>query len=177
MPTIYRVQIVKSLPLQAWSNDYIIHEETIEDAEDVLNDLVTFERNMHMDAVQFDYARISTVLPDDRYFRHIALNLAGLLSTSDYLPIFNAIRVDMPTSTSDPCRKYFRGPIAESNQQNGVLTGAAVTFYNGVITTYLTGTDLISHIWTPKGNVCVGASLYPYVQMRQLHRRRRPVTP
>ena len=179
MPTRYRVQISKLKGSEEWSNDWIIEDETIEDAEDTANDLITFEKQIHQDSVLFSYVRISTVLPGDRYFRHIAVNQFGLRNSVDSLPLYCTFRLDMPTSTSDPCRKYFRGPVQEGDQTNGFLAGALLTTFNGYVATYLATPGLFPKILSGAGNAVIGASFNPQVQMRQLHRhkRRRVIVP
>lgn len=173
MPTNYRLQINKTLGNEVWSNDYYLVEETIEDAQDVANELITFEKQIHSDQVQFDYIRISTSLIGDRYFRHIAVNQVGLRNVGSYLPLFNVFRLDMPTANSDPCRKYYRGPVSEDDQVSGVLSGALLTAFATHVNNYLVTPGVLSHIWTPAGNPVVSASFNPRVQMRQLQRHKK----
>lgn len=173
MPTNFRLQVNKVLSNEAWSNDYYLVEETIEDAQDVANEIITFEKQIHSNAVQFDYIRISTTLAHDRYFRHIAINQTGIREVGSYLPLFNTFRLDMPTANSDPCRKYYRGPISEDDQVSGILSGALLTAFAASVNTYLVTPGVLAHIWTPAGNPVISASFNPRVQIRQLQRHKR----
>lgn len=178
LPT-WRIQIVKELGNEVWSNDYLTDDVTIEDAQDLSALLQTWERNIHMDSVLFSYIRVSSYAPDDRIFRHLTTNVPGLVTATAYLPLFNTLRVDLGTTDSDPARKYYRCPVSESTQTSGVFDGAYRTTIAGLITTYLITPGVLGHLVTTKGNTVVTATPYIYVQMRQLHRRRKKkvVTP
>jgi hypothetical protein len=172
-PPSYRIQIVKSLGAEQWSNDYLTDHDTLTLAENLATQLVTFEQKIHMAVVKFDYVRISTFLPGDRIFRHIPLNLTGLVNTVEYIPLYNTLRVDFQTASSDPARKYYRCPISEADQQNGAfistyLSGIALTMF-----TYLDDPGLYGDIVTTAGNKVITASHHGDVQMRQLHRHKR----
>lgn len=169
----WRIQIVKTRGANQWSNDYLTDDVTIEDAQDLAQLLITFERHIHDVFVGFDYVRISTYAPSDRIFRHLPINQIGIPSAGDTLPLFNTVRMDMSTSQSDPARKYYRCPIAEDNQANGFLVGAYITFLNTQITTYLTTPGVLPHIVTSAGHNCEVATIHNQVQMRQLHRHKR----
>jgi hypothetical protein len=180
MPTpIWRIQVQKQFLNQNWSNDYLTSAITIEDATDVANAVIAFERAIHAVSVEFLYVRISSVTVGDRYHRDITLNEPGLRDTggSDALPLFNTIRVDFGTSFYDPGRKYYRSPVVESDQSGGSLLPGTISFINGAIAAHLP-TDVLNEIVTPKGHQVTDASCYQYVQMRQQHRRRKKkVTP
>lgn len=173
----YRVEIHKSLQGETWANSYLIGAIDMDDAVATATAIVEFERRMHWDLIYFNYMLVSTILEDDRIFRHIAINLSGYTPSSPntWLPLYNTVRVDFSTTDSDPCRKYFRTPVMEPIQSNGLLEPANITAFNGIISTYFFGTVAGDNLWSPKGNLVVAGSVYPYVQMRQLHRRRRPV--
>lgn len=173
MPTSYRIQIVKELPMIHWSNEYYVTEETVEDAQDVANELLTFERHIHQSQVNFSYIRISTVLIGDRYFRHLGVNLPGQFTTEEYMPLYCTARMDMPTANSDPCRKYYRIPVGEVRQANGIFNTDYLLILQGFINDDLVTPGVLSHIWTPAGNQVISASFNKAVQMRQQHRHKR----
>lgn len=175
---LWRIEIVKQLGSEQWSNDYLTDNETIDDAQDLAAVLQTFERNIHMEIVQFPYIRVSSYVAGDRTFRHFDTNLGGLQTVAEYLPLFNTVRMNMSTSDSDPGRKYYRIPVPETQQSNGTLASGYVTSLNGLIGTYLVTPLALEQLVTPKGNRITSAAMYPNVQMRQLHRRRKKkVTP
>lgn len=172
-PPAWRIQIVKSLDNEQWSNDYLTDHPTLALAEPLATDLVTFEQNMHASIVHFDYVRISSYVKHDRVFRHIPLNLFGLVSITEYLPLFNTLRVDFQTASSDPARKYYRLPITEAEQVNGVFQSASLVAWAQTMFTYLDDPGLYGDIVTTAGNKVQTASPHNMVQMRQLHRHKR----
>lgn len=176
---LWRIEIHKELNNEEWTNDYLTSDLTIDDAQDLAAVLQTFERNIHTTAVQFTYIRVSSYVKFDRTFRHLTTNLPGLQEAVDYLPLFNTLRLNLGTADSDPGRKYYRTPVPESQQSNGVFNPAYITSLNGLANTYLVATDALEHLVTPKGNQVTSAVFYDRVQMRQLHRRRKKkvVTP
>lgn len=170
---IWRIEIVKSMAFEQWANDYLTDIATLADAEDLSSLLLTFEKHMHATGVNFDYIRISSYIKDDRVFRHLAINEPGLESVEDRLPLYCTARMDMGTFSSDPARKYYRLPIAEAWQTNGLFSGATLTSWAGLIATYLVATSALGKIVTNAGHNAISASFNPQVQMRQLHRHRR----
>lgn len=175
---LWRIETVKQLNNEVWSNDWLTDDATIDDAQDLAAILQTFERNIHMSAVQFTYIRVSSYIPGDRTFRNLQTNLPGLNDTLDYLPLFNTVRLNLQTADSDPGRKYFRCPVPELQQTNGVLVPSYITFLSTQVATYLVAENALEHLVTPKGNRVTSATIFPNVQMRQLHRRRKKkVTP
>jgi len=176
---IWRIEIVKELPQETWANDYLTDATTIEDAQDLSAVIQSFERSIHMNTVLFSYIRISTVLKGDRYFRHLTTNLPGLANTVEYLPLYCTVRMDMPTTNHDPCRKYYRLPIGEGTQANGVFNSTSLDAWNSLIQSGLVTPGALDQIVTSHGFNVDGASMHPMVQMRQLHRhkRKKVVTP
>jgi hypothetical protein len=172
-PPKYRIQIVKSFNGEQWSNDYLSDLDTLSLAEALATDLVTFEQHIHMASVHFDYFRLSTFLPRDRVFRHIPLNLNGLVSPTDYIPLFNTLRVDFQTAASDPARKYYRCPVAEQDINAGVFSSGYLTGIGTALFTYLDDPGHYGDIVTTAGNKVQTASPHAEVQMRQLHRHKR----
>lgn len=175
MPTpIWRIEIRKQFLLANWSNDYLTSATTIEDATDVANACVAFERGVHATPVEFLFVRISSYIKGDRYHRDIVLNEPGLRDTggSDALPLFNTIRVDFSTSFYDPGRKYYRAPVVESDQSSGSLLPATVTYVNGQIAAHLPS-DVLAELVTPLGHQITAATCNLFVAMRQQHRRRK----
>lgn len=175
---LWRIEIVKQLQSEQWSNDYLTDDATMDDAQDLAQILLTWERNLHMSVVTFVYMRVSSYVPGDRTFRHINVNAQGLAVPGDYIPLFNTMRVDFSTSDSDPGRKYYRVPVGEATQTNGTFTTDIVTQVDIQILNFLVTTNALEHLVTPKGNRITGATVYPRVQIRQLHRRnKKKVTP
>jgi len=175
VPT-HRIEIRKEWNGQSWSNDYLVEASSMDTAAAFAIDTVEFERELHFNMIQFIYVRTSTVTKFDRIFRHIDLNLPGLSSTdtTNTLPLFNTVRMDLRTADSDPCRKYFRVPIPESQQDNGVLAPAWIASRTAILDAWIAGFDPDYHVVSKAGHNVIGGSVYPFVQMRQLHRHKRP---
>lgn len=175
VPT-HRIEIRKELNNEDWSNDYLIESPTMDQAAAFAIDTVEFERGLHINLVNFVYVRTSTVVKFDRIFRHIDLNLPGTGSTATdgMLPLFNTVRMDLRTEDSDPCRKYFRLPVLEAAQNNGRLDPAVIADYAAKLAAWIAGFDPDFHVVSGKGHNVIGGSVYPFVQMRQLHRHKRP---
>lgn len=175
MPT-HRAEIRKEWQGHSWSNDYLIEGPSMDDAATLALSAVEFERHLHKNAVDFVYLRVSTVNVGDRIFRHIPLNLPGLASTdtTNLLPLFNVVRMDLQTADSDPCRKYYRLPISEVQQDNGVIAGSEVIAFGTLLAAWIAGWGSTTKVVSSKGHNVVGGVVYPFVQMRQLHRHRRP---
>lgn len=169
---LWRIQIEKELGTEQWSNDYLTSDLILDDAQDLASGLLAWEKAIHTVDVNFVFVLISSTTVGDRVFRHITVNEPGTLASSDYIPLFNTMRIDLGTSDSDPARKYYRCPIKESDISNGRFTSGHIGTINGFITTYLETPGLLGHIVTSKGNTVVEATVQPAVQMRQLHRRR-----
>lgn len=174
----WRIQIQKRLGAETWQNDYLTDDSTIEDAQDLSALILTFEQNVHGVNVVFEFIRISTTIKGDRRFRHLTINEPGLQPNTPYLPLYNTLRLDLGTAESDPARKFYRAPVREDQQENGIILASTLGFLNGYAQDLLVATDVVDHLVTTKGNRVTSALFYDRVQMRQLHRRRRKkVTP
>lgn len=174
LPT-HRISIFKKLGAEVWSNDWLVNRVDMDAAASLGNSLVNFEQRLHGARVMFEYVLIATMSEGDRVFRHTPINLPGLQATAvgAMLPLFNTIRMDMATTDSDPCRKYFRMPIEEGNQEEGILNPATITSLNGFVTTYLNPIIALNAIVSGRGNLVTSATFARAIQMRQLHRRKR----
>ena len=173
----WRIEIHKRYNAEKWANDYLTDDLTIEDAQDLANELLSWEKNVHQTTVLFEYILISTYAKEDRVFRHLTINQFGLVGAVDSLPLYCTLRLDLPTADSDPCRKYYRAPVAESQQANGFLMVDYLNAINTGANNQLVVSDVVSHIVSNKGNKVIGATFHNTVQMRQLHRRRKKKQP
>lgn len=177
---LWRIEIHKELPAANWANDYLTDDVTIEDAQDLAALLLSWEKAIHKNAINFSYIRISSYVKGDRFFRHLTINEPGDVFPVDSLPYFNTLRIDFQTAHSDPSRKYYRQPVGEGDQTNGVFSTTFTSGIAALITSKLETPGVLDHLVTPAGNKVGSAVVYPFVQMRQLHRRRRkkvPTTP
>lgn len=175
MPANYRLEIHKHFIETKWCNTWLIGALDMDDGEAIANAIVNFERKIHKDVVTFDYFLLSTILVADRVFRHRAINLQGLASSDAevWLPLFNTVRVDFNTMDSDPCRKYFRTPISESNQADGELTTAYQAVIQAEVNSTFFTTIAGDNLFSPAGNVVISGTVHKRIQERQLRRRRK----
>lgn len=174
----WRIQTVKHLGAEDWSNDYLTDLTTLSEAHDFAVSLVQLEEALHQASVRFDYYRVSSVIVGDRVFQHVPINANGAVGVSDSLPLFNTLRIDFETATSDPARKYYRTPIAEGSQQNGTLSSDAINAAALALFTFLGDPELYGNIVTTAGHKVISGTVHDQVQMRQLHRhKRKKVTP
>lgn len=178
IPT-HRLEIRKLYEGHSYSNDYNVECPSMDDAEAMAISLVEFERSFHLNNVVFVSYRVSTVAVGDRIFRHQPIDTIGLRlrSGTSQLPLFCTVRLDMRTVDSDPCRKYYRPPLEETDQEDGHLSAgywtAIVAAWFVMNAAFPVGSKIVSN----KGNNVVGASGFPDVQMRQLHRKRKKKVP
>jgi len=174
LPT-HRIEIRKHAFGHSWANDYLVECPTLDDAESVANILIAFEQNIHYTVVMFDSARISTTTKFDRVFRHVVINETGTPDAAgqQFLPLFNTLRLDMTTLDSDPCRKYYRIPIPESEQTDGNFAPGWISALDPQFPPVLAALPDGSSIVSNKGNIVINGSFHPLVQMRQLHRHKK----
>jgi hypothetical protein len=170
----WRIEIVKNRFGETWSNDYLTDLVAIADAAQLAVPLLAFERAIHQTNVNFLYTRISSTVKFDRTFRHVDHNVPGQIVIGDSLPMYCTFRLDLGTTDSDPGRKYYRAPVREADQQDGLLVSGHLGTLNGYIGTLLQNTLTVGLLVTPKGNTIKTGSFNPRIQERQLHRRRRP---
>lgn len=171
----YRLSIFKKLDAEEWSNDWMLYTGSFAEATAVAEALINFERNVHGSRVDFTYYLLSSTTVGDRLFKHVGINQAGLrgINTGLALPLFNTVRLDLSTNLSDPCRKYFRCPLEEGNQTDGQLESAFLTMMQTQLVDHFFNSVAMDNVVSGKGNVVTGGSWHPYVQMRQLHRRKK----
>jgi hypothetical protein len=175
VPT-HRVEIRKSWAGHNWSNDYLVETPSLIDSVALGEQCYDFERTFHESIVTFEYIRVSSVAVGDRIFRHIPKNTLGLATngTTNFLPLFNTARLDFATADSDPCRKYYRLPVPEANQDNGLFTVAWLGAVNPTVATFISTWNPGSKIVSKVGHNVVSGLFARPVQMRQLHRHKRP---
>lgn len=176
----FRIQVFKRLAGsdREWSNTYRVNAADLDAASVGVPSIGSMEQQLHLDNVTITRALVSDVNPATDIFATIPLNLTGSRaggSDGAWLPIFNTMRVDVQVvGGGRPSRKFYRGPILESDQQGGFLSPTLVTLLtdqvNGLITVLDgDGTPLID----PDGQEWDTAVGQSKVQMRQLHRKRK----
>lgn len=175
---LFTIQIFKHLsstPDREWTNVYHVFRSGIPEAEDDAQAIATMEQSIHQGVVQFSRARVSTTVEGDSVFSVVPLGFAGAGAGSDLLPLFNTVRVDVLTSNlGRPDRKYYRLPIDEGGQTNGVLTSAVQSTVQSAVQSLIDDLNATEGVLVAADTgIWQTATVITAVQMRQLHRRRR----
>lgn len=178
---LFKVEIFKQYQNENWANVYHLRAADIDEAASGVPILVAAERAIHLNTTEFVSARVADIAEGTDVFYSIPLGGFGSVGPGEAaLPLWNTIRVDFAvTGGGRPSRKFYRGRLDET--ASSYLT--VVTAVANQIDTELTDmiTDLAAN-GTPYVDVddqlVNNAVVYPRVQMRQLHRkRRRAATP
>lgn len=176
---IFQVDIQKNLDTEYWTNVYHVQAADRAEAATIADDILSAERSIHQTRVVFPSMRIAPY-PGPSEGTIVVVGLTGGAPNDPYLPLFNVLRVDFSTPVGRPSRKYYRIPIPESVQENGVLS---TSFQTDFSTAYnlamapLYGGQLVD----VDGQPLTFGRLIPNVGMRQLRRgskrRLEPVIP
>lgn len=178
---LFKIDIEKEFSNEFWTNVYYATSVDLGAAHLVAQGILQAERQFHKDVVLFTRYRTSTVLQGDfQYITSIA-NLNGLVgSSSPRIPLWNVVRADMGDGGfKRPERKYYRLPLTEDEQDNGVLTNGVFTLVQQSLVNLLG--DFAGEWCGPNSEPIVSVAVYPNVAMRQLRRgsrrRQTPVIP
>ena len=173
---IFKFEVFKSLGRERWGNTYLIASDTLVNADAYgIENVVPFEQQVHDQRVTFEESRTSTLTPNDGQFITTVLGGTGDATYGEYLPLYNTVRVDITRDgVGRSARKYYRTPVPEGEQDNGVLSTTFVNAFNTAINDLIaTGAVPGTHLCLPDGDAWLAGSTRTAVQMRQLHRKRR----
>jgi len=180
----FRIQVFKRLGSnpREWSNTYRVDAADLDTAVTLVPSIGSMEQQLHLDNVTITRALVSDVNPATDVFATVPMNLTGSRSGGSdgaWLPIFNTMRVDISVvGGGRPSRKFYRGPILESDQQGAFLSPTVVSLLtdqlNGLIAVAETNSTPLIDPDGQEWDTAVGQSA---VQMRQLHRKRKKATP
>lgn len=113
-------------------------------------------------------------------FVEVAVNSNGTSSSGGtLLPLFNSVKAFFQTAASGrPDYKFLKGLLTEDQHAGGFLATGVGTSIDTILTNMLTamttnGTNLVSE----NGDLWSSPSVQDFVQMRQMHRRRKKATP
>lgn len=165
---VVQIDVQKLQSGEYWTNVYHIDSADVGDGDAAASLIVAAERLIHSTGVAFSKVRIATYPVSDGEFIILPLSGTGSRTFSGgQLALFNVARTDISVGRGRPCRKYYRAPIYEGDQEDGALTIA----FRGVVDTALN--DLIGDLPTlcdPGGTRWVEATTAVAVGMRQLRR-------
>lgn len=183
MPATFKAQIYKHVPgKRPWSNVYLLDAADLLAAVAMGESIVAPETNLHHEVVLYDRLVVSSLTPRDGVFEVIPLSTTGNvgLSGADWLPIYNTMRIDFHViGGGRPSRKYYRSPISEADQIDGIFTSDALDTWQTRAMGFLTSLLGAGVAWVdPDGQSIDAASVQEEIQMRQEHRKRKKkVTP
>lgn len=166
---LWQVDIEKVLLGEYWTNRYIVEAADLAAAAIVGDNIVEIEQSVHYNIVTFTKVRTSDRVPLTDVYAIRSINQPGILAgLTDYLPLFNVVRVDFTTiGGGRPSRKYLKMPVPESAQSNGVLAPAFVTQVQADYADLMA--DLEGYV-DVDGQLFSSGSVSPFVGMRQLRR-------
>lgn len=176
---LFRTQVFKSIGGgKEWSNSYWIDAADITAADFMAGEIAIAEQSVHKGNVDFLRARTSTAAPGDNAFVVRVLNFPGSVPADvPQLPLFNTVRVDLGVFGGRASFKYLRTPIAENEQENGLLAPSTATFiaenYVLAMLSLSANTPPETRLVDEDGNSFTSGSVNIRVQNRQLRRRRR----
>lgn len=170
----WQIDIEKRLGSEFWSNRYFVEDNGAAQTSvlDAADNLTEVERQFHASIVTFTRSRISTVVPGDGVYTIVPINLPGVRGTTNVLPLFNTLRVDLQASVGRPSRKYYRGVLGESDiAGDAVDTAPFITLVDFQLTNAINNPEV--PLVDVGGGALTGVTIFPFVQMRQLRRSRR----
>jgi hypothetical protein len=178
---IFKIEIFKSHAGENWGNVYHVNATDLTAAQAAAPILGAMEVSFHQVGILVQYARVSDIVPNTDNFVTVPINDIGdSTGTGHILPLFDTLRLDLSVGAGRPGRKYYRGVLTTDNITDDIGTvdpdasGPVVTAFNNAIAD-CTAAD--ATLVQPDGDVLTEASAFPTVQMRQLHRKRRPASP
>lgn len=176
---LWALDVEKSMGGEYWTNRYILETATLAEATAPAGQIVAAERAIHLDLVTFERYRISDQVPNTDNYVVVPLGSLGLVAAagSEWLPLFNVVRVDFSPASGRPSRKYLRLPLTDGQVVNGKLT----TTHRGIFQDNYAAVVLAVGAYVDvDGQDLVTAQVHPNVGMRQLRRgskRNQPVLP
>ncbi len=178
-PPYWQIDIQKRLGTEYWTNVYHTARSSQAAARAAAESIIELEVQFHQSNVELVSYRVAPY-PGPAEGTIVPIGLVGLQPIVDHLPLFNVIRVDFPAPTGRPSRKYYRMPIPESGQANGLLTEAFRNGFQASVDNWF-ATPGSAGLIDVDGQLLISGRIIPAVGMRQLRRgsRRRlqPVIP
>lgn len=177
---VYQIDIEKSLQPTAgvtnyWTNVYYTNAASEAAAITTGQSVVTLEKQIHANNVTFTKMRTRLVSDLAQTGTVTVLTGTGARTASEYLPLFNVVRIDFGVASGRPNRKYLRLPVLEGDTTSALLTSAMKTLVANSYSTPLINTNAITD---KSGQPILTAAIADAVGMRQMRRgSKRKVTP
>lgn len=183
MAPSFKVEIFKHFGTsRPWANTYLLDAADLLAAQGMADSIVAAETALHYETVIYDRVLVSSTVPLDGVFEVTPLSTTGTRNADgvQMLPLFNTVRVDFhAVGGGRPSRKYYRAPIGEFEQADGLLNLDTLASWQSLIDTFVAALASASVAWVdPQSQVIDAGAVQRPVQMRQLHRKRKKsVTP
>lgn len=176
MPS-YKIETNKIRNEYKWRNTYFATAPDFETLATAITLLVAMERSIHLPTVQLTTFSVKIVGSPEIPPYSIPVNLYGERGPEvQALPPFNVVRIDLQTPTYMG-RKEYRYSAMENDINGWSLNPDYIDEIETAFNTMLGATDP-TVVWQTQGlEALLVAQTYPYIQPRQLHRKRKPVEP
>ncbi len=175
-PPYWQVDVQKRLGTEYWTNVYHCARPDQAAAKAFADGVVAFERIIHQSIVQFISYRVAAY-PGPSEGTIQPIGSFGTAGSTTYLPLFNVLRVDFPVDLGRPSRKFYRLPLGENAQIDGVIEPTLVDAYQIHVNNYFSGPASVGMV-DVDGQLITQGRVMPPVGMRQLRRgSRRRITP
>lgn len=174
---LFKIQIFKTQTGERfWTNVYHVDAVDINAASSFATTVLASGETVNMsNAFRVVKSLVSDPATDE--FVTVPLNLPGQISGSEWLPLFNTVKVNVSVAGNGRNDyKFYRGSLLENQTANGQIDAGTIASFNDVIDSFIAdgtaaGVDMVDN----EGNLWLVAATQTAVQMRQLHRRRRPL--
>lgn len=169
---LFQVDIEKRMFLNNndyyWTNVYYVDAADQATAMSYGAAIANIERTVHAANVSYTKLRARPMPHGSGEGSVQTLSVDGTRATpSDWLPMYNTVRVDFFVPIGRPSRKYLRVVLGEADQTTGNLTSA---FMSTVGTGYSGPMAGLSYLRDVDGQAFSGVAVVEAVQMRQLRR-------
>lgn len=169
MAATFQIDVEKVLDNEYWTNRYLVDSASINDARIAGNAIVAAEQAITKSYVHFTKFRVSDFTPGNDNFIIVPIDEPGGLTgaSTDYLPLFNVVRVDFQAPLGRPSRKYLKLPLVEGEVSNQQVSSGLIA---GVESDYISALLAVDDFCDPDGQHFVTGTVNQAVAMRQLRR-------
>lgn len=179
---LFQIDVEKRLVNEFWTNVYYADATSLDQCRDLIGLISVREKAIHGNNVDFVRGRARTKAQGDDIYAIVPIGGFGTRPAATFLPLFNTFNVVMTTEVGRPSRKYYRPPVGEGDQDNGILLAGTVTLVNNQIGALIEDFQTAGATWVDiDGQPIVSVACSSIVGMRQLRRgskrRARPVLP
>lgn len=162
-----------------WSNVYHLESADIPTAMgDAVTTMAPILTGLLHSSCRLVKILVSSLVDDT--FSETVLNSAGTSAFSDsMIPFFNSVKIFFqPSDLGRPDYKFFKGWLTEALNDSGQVTSLDLADFVDALQNMISDmADTDSTLVSENGSEWTTAIGQPAIQMRQMHRKRRHVTP